>query len=68
MYTLSDIAVKSLVEKAVKYGVDSRGQKDVTALQIARFWLDGYMACSFNITEDDRKSLLDTIDNYYFLD
>ena len=65
MYTLTDKAVESLVKRSVDYGVSSCGKKNVTALQVARFWLDGYIAGS-NFTEDDINQLYETLDNYHF--
>lgn len=64
MYTLTDKAVESLVKRAVDYGV-STWKEDVMALQVARFWLDGYIAGS-NFTEDDINQLYETLDNYHF--
>ena len=37
------------------------------ALQIARFWLDGYIVGS-NLTDDDINHLYETLSNYYFKD
>lgn len=65
MYTLTDKAVESLVKRSVDYGVSSWGKKDTMALQVARFWLDGYIAGS-SFTEDDTKQLYETLDNYHF--
>lgn len=65
MYTLTDKAVESLVKRAVDYGVSSRGKKDAMALQVARFWLDGYIAGS-SFTEDDINQLYETLGNYHF--
>lgn len=64
MYTLTDKAVESLVKRAVDYGVDA-WKEDVMALQVARFWLDGYIAGS-NFTEDDINQLYETLNNYHF--
>lgn len=65
MYTLTDKAVESLVKRAVDYGVSSWGKKDAMALQVARFWLDGYIAsCSFSI--EDKEQLNETLGNYHF--
>ena len=65
MYTLTDKAVELLVKRSVDYGVSSWGKKDAMALQVARFWLDGYIAGnSFSI--DDTNQLYETLDNYHF--
>lgn len=67
MYTLTDKEVESLVKRAVDYGVSSWWKKDTLTLQIARFWLDGYIAGS-NLTDDDTNHLYETLGNYYFKD
>jgi len=65
MYTLTDKAVESLVKRAVDYGVSSWGKEDAMALQVARFWLDGYIAsCSFTTLDIDQ--LYQTLNNYHF--
>ena len=67
MYTLSDKVVESLVKRSVDYGVSSWGKRDTLALQIARFWMDGYIAGS-DFSNDDTNHLYETLDNYYFKD
>ena len=65
MYTLTDKAVESLVKRSVDYGVSSSGKEDAMAFQVARFWLDGYIAsCSFTTLDIDQ--LYQTLDNYHF--
>lgn len=65
MYTLTDKVVESLVKRAVDYGVSSWGKRDTLALQIARFWLYGYIAGN-SLTLDDAHHLYETLDNYHF--
>ena len=67
MYTLTDNVVESLVTRAVDYGVSSWGKRDTLALQIARFWMDGYIAGS-SLTLDDAHHLYEALDNYHFKD
>ena len=67
MYTLTDNVVESLVKRSVDYGVSSWGKRDTLALQIARFWMDGYIAGS-SLTEDDTHHLYETLNNYHFKD
>ena len=43
------------------------GKRDTLALQIARFWMDGYIAGS-DFSNDDTNHLYETLDNYYFKD
>lgn len=64
-YTLSESQVLDLVERAVQYGVTKMGQTAL-AIEFGAVWLEGYIAASANLTEDDKKSLRATIKNYYF--
>lgn len=67
MYTLTDKVVESLVKRAVDYGFSSWGKRDTLALQIARFWMDGYIAGS-DFSNDDINHLYETLNNYHFKD
>lgn len=66
-YTLTESQVLDLVERAVQYGVTKMGQKTALAIEFGAVWLEGYIAASDNLTEDDKKSLRATIKNYYFM-
>ena len=68
-YKLSEFEILSIVEEAVRFGSDAlNGQKIAMALQIASFWLEGYIEGRKNcITEYDVKSLRQTMKNYFFL-
>lgn len=65
---LNEFDILNLVDEAVAYGVKAhRGKKDVISIQIGRFWIDGYIKGNSNLTEADKKSLIATIDNYFFI-
>lgn len=69
MYNLSEFDVLEIIDKAVAFGVNSlKGEKNAMALQIAAFWLEGYIygnePC---LTEDDINSLRTTMKNYFFI-
>jgi hypothetical protein len=67
-HTLNEFDILDLVDEAVDYGVNAwGGKKHVMALQIARFWIDGYIKGNSNLTEADKKSLVATVDNYFFI-
>lgn len=69
MYKTSDLEVLDIVEQAVQFGVKSWGKQEAMALQIASFWLEGWIAgmqAKDLVTEDDIKSIRLTIKNYYF--
>ena len=67
MYTLTDKVVETLVKRAIDYGVSSWGKRDTLALQITRFWMDGYIAGN-SLTLDDAHHLYEALDNYHFKD
>jgi len=69
MYKINEFEVLDIIDKAVKFGVDSfNGQNTAMSLQIASFWLEGYIEARKNeITEDDINSLRVTMKNYFFI-
>lgn len=65
---LSEFDILDLVDEAVDYGVNAwGGKRETMAIQIARFWIDGYITGNSNLTEADKKSLIATVDNYFFI-
>lgn len=65
---LSEFDILDLVDEAIAYGVNTYGgKKHVMAIKIARFWIDGYIKGNTNLTEADKKSLIATVDNYFFI-
>ena len=69
MYNLSEFDVLEIINKAVSFGVISlKGEQNTLALQIAAFWLEGYIYGNEpRLTEDDIKSLRATMKNYFFI-
>ncbi len=69
MYKLNEFEILDLVDKAVAFGVNAlHGAENTMALQIAEFWLEGYIEGRKNeITEDDIRTLRATMKNYYFI-
>jgi len=69
MYNLSEFDVLEIIDKAVAFGVNSlKGEQNTLALQIAAFWLEGYIYGNEpRLTEDDIKSLRATMKNYFFI-
>lgn len=71
MYNINEFDVLLIINKAVDFGVKAlNGQKTAMALQIANFWLEGYIEGRKQvneITEDDIKSLRATMNNYFFI-
>ena len=69
MYKINEFEVLEIIDKAVAFGVEAlNGEKNAMSLQIAAFWLEGYIEGRKNeITEDDIKSLRATLKNYFFI-
>lgn len=69
MYKINEFDVLEIIDKAVAFGVNAiNGKKNVLALQIGAYWLEGYIEGRKNeITEDDIKSLRATMKNYFFI-
>ena len=66
---LNEFEILEIIDNAVAFGVNSlNGQKNALALQIAAFWLEGYIYGNEpRLTEDDIESLRATMKNYFFL-
>ena len=66
---LNEFEVLEIIDKAVAFGVEAlNGEKNTMALQIAAFWLEGYIyGNKSRLTEDDIKSLRATMKNYFFI-
>jgi len=69
MYKINEFDVLNIIDDAIKFGTDVlNGKKTAMTLQIASFWLEGYIEARKNeITEDDIKSLRETMKNYFFI-
>ena len=69
MYNLSEFDVLEIIDKAVAFGVNSlKGEQNTLALQIAAFWLEGYIYGNEpRLTDDDINSLRATMKNYFFI-
>ena len=69
MYKISEFEVLEIIDKAVAFGVNAlKGEKNAMTLQIASFWLEGYIyGNESRLTDDDIKSLRATIKNYFFI-
>ena len=68
-YNLSEFDVLEIIDKAVSFGVEAlNGEKNAMALQIAAFWLEGYIYGNEpRLTEDDINALRATMNNYFVI-
>ena len=55
-----------LIEQAVNFGVKAWGRKEVMAIQIGAYWLEGWMAAN-HIGEEEAACLRKAINHYYFM-
>lgn len=57
-----------IIEDAIKYGVNTRGKSDALAIQIARFWVDGWLEANKNkISEEDAQIIRRGVDNWVWM-
>lgn len=57
-----------IIEEAINFGVDAMGQRCAMAIQIAYFWIEGWLAAGGDgtITEEDAHTIREQIKNYHF--
>ena len=69
MYKINEFEVLEIIDKAVAFGVNAlQDTQNAMALQIAAFWLEGYIYGNEpRLTEDDITSLRATMKNYFFI-
>ena len=69
MYKLNEFEVLDIIDTAIEFGANAlNGQKNAMTIQIASFWLEGYIYGNEpRLTEDDIKSLRATMKNYFFI-
>ena len=57
-----------IIEDAIKYGVNALGKSDALAIQIARFWVDGWLeANKGKVSEEDAQIIRRGVDNWIWL-
>lgn len=57
-----------IIEDAIKYGVNTRGKSDTLAIQIARFWVDGWLEANKNtVSEEDANIIRKGVDNWIWM-
>ena len=57
-----------IIEEAINYGVDAMGQRCAMAIQIAYFWVEGWLAGGGNgtVTADEAREIREAVRNYHF--
>ena len=56
-----------IIEEAIAFGVRQWGKKEAMAIQIAYFWILGWLAAKENISNEDRNIIEQGVKNYYFI-
>lgn len=58
-----------IIEQAIQYGVDTIGQQNMMAIQLAYVWIEGWLAAGGDgtITEEDARIIREGVRNYYFM-
>jgi hypothetical protein len=59
-------AALAIIEKAVAYGVEIWGKKEVMAIQMGATWLEGYMEAA-GFCDETKEVLRKSIKNYFFI-
>lgn len=57
-----------IIETAINYGLSAWGKHEAMAIQIARFWVDGWLeANKGKVSEEDAKIIRRGVDNWIWL-
>jgi len=57
-----------IIEDAIEFGVKAWGKKDTMAIQIATFWIEGWIAAKENELSDvDVNIIRNGVKNFYFI-
>lgn len=57
-----------IIETAINYGLNAWGKPEAMAIQIGRFWLDGWLEANKNkVSEEDAKIMRRGVDNWIWL-
>ena len=57
-----------IIEDAIEFGVNAWGKKEAMAIQIASFWIEGWIAAKEdNLTDEDVNIIRNGVKNFYFM-
>lgn len=57
-----------IIEDAIEFGVTAWGKKDKMAIQIASFWIEGWIAAKENeLSDEDVNIIRNGVKNFYFI-
>ena len=67
MSMLACIEDYPVIETAINFGVETIGKQNVLAIQIAAYWMEGWIAAHPKLSEDDTNILRQGVKNWYFI-
>lgn len=56
-----------IIEEAINFGVQQWGKREAMAIQIAYYWILGWLAAKEGLSETDRNIIEQGVKNYYFI-
>lgn len=67
MSMLACIEDYPVIETAINFGVEAIGKQNALAIQIASYWMEGWIAAHPNLSKDDINILRQGVKNWYFI-
>lgn len=56
-----------IIEEAINFGVTQWGKREAMAIQIAYYWILGWLAAKTDLSDEDRNIIEQGVKNYYFV-
>ena len=57
-----------VIEEAIQFGIKSWGKRDTMAIQIASFWIEGWLAAKKDqLSDTDVNIIRQEVQNYFFI-
>ena len=67
MNMLACIEDYPVIETAINFGVEAIGKQNALAIQIASYWMEGWITAHPKLSEDDINILRQGVKNWYFI-
>ena len=56
-----------IIEQAIEFGVEQWGKREAMAIQIAYYWILGWLAAKTDLSPIDKNVIEQGVKNYYFI-
>lgn len=56
-----------IIEEAINFGVTQWGKREAMAIQIAYYWILGWLSAKTDLSDEDRNIIEQGVKNYYFI-